>query len=216
MKKGFFISFEGVEGSGKTTQVKLLGRALSEKGHHCITTREPGGTVIGNRVRSLLLHPENDSLDPLAELLLYEACRAQLVGEVILPEIERGSVVLCDRFTDSTFAYQAKARGLNRDLVYQLNHIAASGFVPDKTIFLDLDPKEGLRRARGRNTVSQGINDESRFENEALDFHSRVREGFLEIAEREPDRVKVISAEESILEIQEKILLEIDSWLPGI
>jgi len=184
--KGTFVTFEGGEGAGKTTQIELLAAALRETGAQVLTLREPGSSPISEAIRAILLDPANTKLSPSAELFLYEAARAQLVIEVIRPALEAGTVVICDRFFDSTTAYQGYARGLDIDETQALNLLATDGLVPDRSIVLDLAPAEGLPRAT-KDTAD-------RLERESLDFHERVRAGFLAIAAEEPHRVRVVDA----------------------
>ncbi len=191
--RGAFISFEGIEGSGKTTQIALLADSLSARGRSVQLTREPGGTPIGDQVRKILLDPANAALDPKAELLLYAAGRAQHLAELIRPALEAGTIVLCDRFSDATLAYQGYGRGLDLDLIGDLDRIVTAGMRPDLTILLDIDAAAGLARARGRNSRN-GLEAEARFENELLSFHERVRRGYLELAQREPGRIRVVDA----------------------
>ncbi len=188
-----FISFEGIEGSGKSTQVRLLAEYLRARGYDVLETAEPGGTRIGDKIRKLLLEPQNH-MDPLAELLLYYSSRAQHVREVIEPAIRRDTVVITDRFTDSTVAYQGYARGIDLSIINTLNEIVAPGMKPFLTFLLDLDVEEGLRRNRHAKK-------EDRFELETVEFHNRVRKGFLEIAGREPERVKIIDASQNAEEV---------------
>lgn len=180
---GFFITFEGIEGCGKSTQLELLKSHLEKRGRSVLAVREPGGTLLGENVRAVLLNSTDEPVDPWAELFLYEACRAQLVSRVIRPALEAGKVVLCDRFFDSTTAYQGFGRGLDRGRIEELNLLATGGLVPDLTVLVDCPEEVGLRRAWARIDASRGAK-EDRFEKEALDFHRRVRAGFLEIAGR--------------------------------
>jgi dTMP kinase len=184
--KGLFITFEGGEGCGKSTQLRLLADALREAGRLVRVVREPGGTRVGEGIRDLLLDPRSAGMDPIAELMLYEAARAQVVSEVIVPALAAGEIVLCDRFFDSTTAYQGHARGLDLVMIRALNVIASGGLVPDRTLLLDLDPAVGLARA------TEGGAD--RLESEQTAFHAAVRRGFLTIAAEEPDRVRVVDA----------------------
>ncbi|MGE4545610.1 MAG: dTMP kinase [Pedobacter sp.] len=188
-----FISFEGIEGSGKTTQIQLLANRLESLGYEVLITREPGGCPIADQIRHILLHPDNDRLVPGAELLLYAAARAQHVSEVITPALEQGKIVLCDRYCDATLAYQGYARGLDLQLVQQLNDLAAGTCRPNLTLLLDMLPDHGLHRAQSRNAVASGPA-EGRFEQESLIFHSKVRQGYLDLAQQEPQRIKVIDA----------------------
>jgi dTMP kinase len=194
---GLFITFEGGEGSGKSTQLRLLARRLESAGLPVRVLREPGGTEVGEAVRSLLLDPEHGGLDARAELLLYEAARAQLVAEVIEPALEAGEIVLCDRFFDSTTAYQGYARGLPLDEVAALNASATGGVSPARTLVLDIDPTLGVQRAT--------CGGADRLECEDLAFHRAVREGFLAIAENDPDRVRVVDATGTIDEVASRV-----------
>lgn len=183
-----FITFEGIEGSGKTTQLRRLAARLSGR---AITTKEPGGTPAADRIRAILLDPASH-LDPLAETLLFAASRRQHVEEVIRPALGAGQVVLCDRFTDATLAYQGFGRLLDLDRLRALNDWATGSLAPSLTLLFDLDEEEGLRRARSRNAASTPH--EGRFEAEDLAFHRRVREGYLALAVAEPGRFAVIDA----------------------
>lgn len=215
---GFFITFEGVEGSGKSTQLGLLKGHLEEKGARVVALREPGGTPLGEMVRSILLNrtedPDNPvDINPWAELFLYEACRAQLIEDVIRPALDTGLTVLCDRFIDSTVAYQGHGRGLDAGAVSLINTSASGGITPDLTILIDIDPAEGLRRAWSRIENTKGAR-EDRFEAEALDFHGRVRDGYLKIAEAEPTRVKVVEGSGQIPSIHKEICDIIEKLRP--
>jgi len=190
--KGKLITFEGVEGCGKTTQMNLICHELDSRGKAYIRTREPGGTRIGEQIRKILMDPQNTDLSDMAELLLYIADRAQHVARRILPALNQGLLVVCDRFMDATVAYQGDGRGLNRSHILRLNQIATDGLKPDLTLLIDIPVEIGLERARKRNK-DQGIgHSEGRFEEEAVDFHNRVRTGYLHLAELEPERFKVI------------------------
>jgi dTMP kinase len=193
-----FISFEGIEGCGKTTQVKLLKEYLSAKNHHVLVTEEPGGTKIGHKIRKLLLSPENH-MDPLTEFLLYNASRAQLIREVIYPALVKDTIVITDRFIDSTVAYQGHARGLDSTIINTLNEIVSPDLKPFVTFLLDLDVKEGLKRNRGAQKTD-------RLELETIEFHEQVRKGYEYIARESPDRVKVIDASGSIEQVNKKII----------
>lgn len=200
---GFFITFEGVEGCGKSTQLQRLAARLRHEGQSVLATREPGGCPIADAVRQILLDPANHALVPRAELLLYAAARAQHVDQVISPALKDGSVVLCDRFTDATLAYQGAGRGLDSALIMELNQLAAAALRPDLTLLLDIPVEEGLRRALRRNHEQQ-LADEGRFEAEDLAFHRRVRQGYLELACREA-RFAVIDARGSLEEVGARI-----------
>ncbi len=188
-----FVTFEGGEGSGKSTQLDLFAHRLEEAGHAVTRLREPGGTRVGEAVRAALLDPAHVEMDPRAELLLYEASRAQLVVERIRPALADGDIVICDRFYDSTTAYQGYARGLSLDEIRVLNDVATDGLKPELTLLLDIDPARGLERA------TKGGAD--RLEAEDLAFHERVRDGFLRIAAEEPGRVVVVDAGGEVAEV---------------
>jgi dTMP kinase len=204
--KGILISFEGIEGTGKTIQSKLLCEYLIKKGYNAILTEEPGGTQIGYKIRELLLSIDHKGMTPLTELLLYNASRAQHIKEVILPAINRGAVVITDRFADSTVTYQGYARGIDLNLIDSIEKIVTSGLRPDITILLDLDVETGLNRNRG-------INKMDRLELEDVEFHKQVRSGYLEIAAKELERIKLIDAAGSIEEIHGKIIKIITNFL---
>lgn len=187
LTKGAFITFEGIDGCGKTTQAKALAQALSACGLDVVAIREPGGTPVGEKIRTLLLDRQNADIVDECELLLYEASRAQLVRQVIQPALERGAVVVCDRFYDSTYAYQCGARGLDRDLVTRANRLGSCGLAPDVTIVLDVDPELGHRRAM----LGRG-GQEDRIEAEGLTFQRAVRQGYMDLAQQEPHRVRVV------------------------
>jgi dTMP kinase len=189
-----FITLEGIEGSGKTTQISRLAEFLEDRGMGCVTTRQPGGTQIGENIRSILLDPANRALDPLAELLLYLADRAQHINELIKPALEIGKTVLCDRYFDATLVYQGFARGLSIELIGQLHQRLFDDLKPDVTLLLDLSPQQGLERAWQQLNTGQRSGDESRFEAETLAFHEKVRAGYLELARLEPDRFRIIDA----------------------
>lgn len=204
--RGCFISFEGGEGCGKSTQVRLLAAALQERGYRVLQLREPGGTAAGERIREMLLAKESDGLDPVAELMLYEAARAQIVSEVIRPALAAGTVVICDRFSDSTVAYQGYGRGLDIELVKRLNSAATGGLRPDITVMLFIDPAEGLRRAMGA-TGGDGSGD--RIEAAGLAFHERVAQGFSRIAMEEPERVLAVGAAGTVDEVHQAVLARV-------
>lgn len=189
-----FITLEGIEGSGKSTQLQRLAFLLPA----AIVTKEPGGTPTADRIRAILLD-SGTTLDPVAELLLFAASRRQHVVEVIRPALERGAVVMCDRFTDATLAYQGFGRLLDLDRLRTLNRWATDSLQPDLTLLFDLSEEEGLRRARSRNETA--VHDEGRFEAEDLRFHRRVREGYLALAAAEPARFAVIDANGSVEEV---------------
>jgi dTMP kinase len=204
MQKGRFISFEGSEGCGKSTQIRLLADALERDGRQVLLTREPGGTVVGEHIRNLLQHtPEAAAMTPEAELLLFAASRAQLVREVIRPALEQGHWVVADRFLDSTTVYQGLARGLDREAVEAVNRFAVGTLLPDLTLLLDMDAAEGLARA---NAASRVAGRTDRMEDQGLEFFAKVRQGYLELAASEGARIEVIDASGGIDEVQAGIL----------
>lgn len=189
-----FVTFEGMEGSGKSTALRGVAQALAARGRAVVETQEPGGCPLGRTLRAVLLDARTQNLAERAELYLFLADRAQHVHEVVRPALQAGSVVLCDRFCDSTFAYQGHGRGLDLSMLRQLNAQATGGLMPDVTLLFDLPVEEGLARARSRNATDGKSENEGRFEAEKLAFHQRVREGFLELAAAEPDRFRIIDA----------------------
>jgi len=193
---GVFLTLEGGEGTGKSTQLQLLMERLRGRGRAVVVTREPGGTPLGNRLRALLVRESDDPPVAACELLLYAADRAHHVATVVRPALETGAVVLCDRYADATLAYQGYGRGLDRSLIATLNGVATGGVAPHRTVLLDLDPGEGVRRALARQAPGRGAREE-RFEAEALSFHQRVRSGYLAIAAADPERVRVVDADGS-------------------
>lgn len=205
--RGVLITFEGGEGSGKSTQIRLLASRLEGAGLTVRILREPGGTVVGEAVRGILLDPDHAGLDARAELLLYEASRAQLVAEVIEPALVAGEIILCDRFYDSSVAYQGYGRGLVVEEVEALNRIATGGLAPDRTLVLDIDPVLGLERA----TATAGAD---RLEAEDIGFHRRVREGFLALAAAEPARFRVIDAAGTVDELAALVFSAIEDLGP--
>lgn len=205
-----FITFEGIEGSGKTTQIRLLAERLQSRGFPVLQTREPGGCRIADAIRGVLLDPDHKAMSSRAELLLYAAARAQHVEEIIRPALASGRVVLCDRFCDATIAYQGEGRGLDRGLIDTLNDVAAEGLTPDMTVLLDMPVEEGLHRAVERND-RQEIR-EDRFEQESLRFHERVRQGYLKLVAAE-NRFFVVDARGSTAEVAERIDRVVDPCL---
>ncbi len=203
---GIFITFEGIEGCGKTTQIKLLDDELRRMGFSTILTREPGGTPISERIRAILLDPASSKISPKTELLLYAAGRNQHICEVISPAIAAGKIVLCDRYADATTAYQGAARDIAPEIIESVHKIATDGLMPDLTILLDCDVEVGLSRAIKRNSEESISGSGDRFEREKIEFHQRVREGYLKISASEPARVKVFDATEEPSVIHSQIL----------
>ncbi|MBI5327629.1 MAG: dTMP kinase [Deltaproteobacteria bacterium] len=200
-----FITFEGVEGSGKTTQMEMLKEHLEWKGFHVVSTREPGGTELGEKIRGVLLNMEGQTIAPWSELLLYEVCRAQLVSEVIKPALLDKKIVLCDRFADSTIVYQGCVRGLNLEAIASLNEWVSQGVMPTITFIIDCQPEIGLKRALARIDTRPNGNKEDRFERENIEFHKRIRDGYLQLAKESPDRIKVINGNRDIPVIHKEI-----------
>lgn len=200
MKKGVFITFEGGEGSGKTTQLALLGAYLREKGLSVLATREPGGTPLGDQIRTLILNPSatDTEIDVRTELFLYLASRSQHVSEVIKPALDAERIVLCDRFTDATLAYQGDGRGLPKKTIHEMARFASYKLEPHLTFFLDIAPEKALARLSGRNELN-------RLDEETLVFHQTVYQGYLKLARAYPRRVTVINAEGSVESISLKI-----------
>ena len=209
-----FITFEGGDGTGKTTQLKVLESYLIARGKSCISTREPGGTTLGKLIRRVLLEVGEQTIASPTELFLYLADRAQHIREVVRPAIEQGKIVLCDRHTDSTLAYQGYGRGFDLGLLQELNKLASEGVKPDLTFLLDCPVELGLARtAQRRFQTTADASWEDRFERERIEFHHRVRAGFLELARTEPDRLRVIDASRSVTEVSEEIKKIVDQEL---
>ncbi|MBU1039693.1 MAG: dTMP kinase [Proteobacteria bacterium] len=208
-----FITFEGIEGTGKSTQIALLKEYMQARGERVVVTLEPGGSRIGAELRRVLLALENRDLTSQAELFLYLADRAQHVAQVVRPALASGAVVLCDRFADSTVAYQGYGRGMDPELLHRLNAVAVDGLWPELTILLDLDPVIGLERAVARNLSEGKTNAEGRFEAESLAFHSRVREGFLKLAAAHPERISVVDATGTPEEIAPRVRALVEARL---
>ncbi len=208
IKKGFFITLEGPDGCGKTTQALALKKRFIEQGKNVVHTREPGGTSFAEDLRKIILNPKH-KISPTAELLLYEASRAHHTEEVIRPTLEKGGIVLCERYTDATMAYQGYGRGLSLETILTLNKIASGGIIPHLTLILDIPVKEGLRRAR---KLQEDGEKGDRLERESLKFHYRVREGYLSIVRNEPKRVRIVSSLGSREEVQERIWREVQRY----
>jgi len=200
---GHFLTFEGMDGCGKTTQLRLLAQYLREQGREVVETVEPGGTEIGRQIRGILLDPANTAIQPRTELLLYFASRAQNVDEVIRPALAAGNTVLCDRFTDSTLVYQGCGRGLDTQIVQDLDRIACQGLRPETTVLIDIDLETSLSRAKRRN--ERFGQEESRIDDEGAAFHESVRKGYLDLAAQEPERFIVIDGRASIGDVARQI-----------
>jgi dTMP kinase len=199
-----FITFEGIEGCGKTTQVKLLAEELLRQGRQVTLTREPGGCAIADKIRAILLDADHAAMTPLTELLLYAAARNQHLNDTVRPALEAGVIVLCDRFTDATIAYQGYGRGLDLDLIGRLNVLATNGLAPGLTILMDCPVEVGLCRALSRINGMHGAKEE-RFERESLRFHESVRAGYLALAQGEPDRFAIVNANRPVSEIASEV-----------
>ena len=208
-----FITLEGIEGSGKTTQIGRLVEFLEDRGSECVTTRQPGGTLIGENIRSILLDPANSALEPMTELLLYMADRSQHIFELIRPCLKAGKTVVCDRYFDATVVYQGFARGLNIELIQQLHQILFDDLKPDVTLLLDLAPQVGLQRAWQQLNTGQRSEHESRFEAETVAFHEKVRAGYLELARLEPGRFRIVDAAQSQDQVFSAISKIVSSFL---
>ena len=201
-----FITFEGIEGSGKTTQIKRIGKLLASKSVGHVITREPGGTPIGKKIRSILLDSQSKEMDPTTELLLYTADRKQHISTIIAPHLMAGEVVLCDRYFDATLVYQGFARGLDMDMIKALHQLACNGLLPDLTFLFDLPAADGLSRAWREIKNGARNHKETRFEEETLLFHEKVRSGYLELAQKEPVRFHIIDATEKRDDITKQII----------
>jgi len=205
LRQGLFITFEGPEGCGKSTQTYKLAEALRADGLDVVTTREPGGTAVGQQIREILLNPENASLVRKTEVLLFAADRVQHLEEKVRPALEQKKIVLCDRYLDSTTAYQIGGRGLDQGLIKEINHISTLGLMPQLTFLLDIPVDEGLKRA-----TQQG---KDRFEKEMLSFHEKVRQKYLELAARDKKRIKIIDGLGTIVAVHQEILQEARNFI---
>jgi dTMP kinase len=210
---GYFIVFEGIEGCGKTTQLSLLGEYLKKKGLPVIITREPGGTVIGDEIRKILLSTKNADIAPETELLLYTASRVQHLQQLIIPALNVGTTVLCDRFFDATVAYQGYGEGIDVALIRQIQKTFFSYIIPDLTILLDCPVDLGLGRSRRRIKSEGKESAEGRFEEKELIFHERVRSGYLELARMEPKRFCIINGEQEVAEVHQEICAAVEQGL---
>ena len=204
----FFITFEGIDFCGKTTQAKKLANYLREKGHEVVQVREPGGERISEKIRKILLSERNREITHTTELLLYLASRAQLTQRIILPALKEKKIVICDRYSDSTLAYQGYGRGLNKSMIKNLNQVASSGLSPDLTLLLDVPVEISLKR-KAKEMKKEG----DRLEKEKLEFHQRVREGYLKIAQKNKKRIKIIDGREDKEKTWQKVKSAVDSFL---
>jgi dTMP kinase len=211
MSHGVFITFEGIDGTGKSTHVRRLAKYLRKRGVPFVVTREPGGTQVGEQIRRLLLNPKISKMSPLTELTLMYAAREQHLEEVVRPALARGRVVISDRYNDASYAYQGYGRMLGVQTVRALDRIIAGRTQPDLTLLLDLDPQAALSRARKRNTRHRMKN--TRFENHGLKFQKRVRAGYLTLARQQPRRIKLIQADRPMAEIEADIQKIVDTLL---
>jgi dTMP kinase len=202
--RGKFISFEGIDGCGKTTQIKFLKEYLLKKGYNILVLREPGGTNVGEKVRDILLDKYN-FISPVTEMLLYASSRAQLVEEKILPAIKEGKIVLLDRFVDSSYVYQGYARGLGIEKVKIVNEIATMGILPDVTIYIDITPEEAMKR--------RGKREADRLERESWDFHKKVREGYIKLVKEYPKRFVFIDGMQEIVKVHQDIIDAVKKYL---
>ncbi|MGA9478133.1 MAG: dTMP kinase [Desulfobacterales bacterium] len=210
-----FITLEGVEGAGKSTQLGNIRTFLQERGRTVIVTREPGGTDIGRKIRSILLNPDNQAMEGLTELFLYEADRAEHVRKIIAPALSAGKTVLCDRFCDATVVYQGYARGLDLEEIRRIHRFILGNLRPDLTILLDLPPEIGLARAWAQIDKGDRTGKESRFEKEALDFHRKIRAGYLDIARHESERFCIVDAEQDAAAVCRDIKKAIERLMEG-
>lgn len=204
-KKKLFITFEGTEGAGKTTQMEMLGEYLNKKNYQVILAREPGGTIIGDRIRKILLNPEFKTMNPVTETLLYAASRAQYVTEVIKPALRAGKIIISDRYIDSSYAYQSFGRGLNLKNIIEVNNWATEEILPDVTILFDLPAEVGLER------IGNDFTD--RMEQESIAFHRNVVKGFLKLAKKFPDRYRIIDATKDIYSVHSEVVKIVDKFL---
>ena len=203
--QGFFITVEGPDGAGKTTQVKAIVEALQNKGYDVLVTREPGGTPISDKIREIILSPTHREMADATEVLLYAAARAQHVHEVIRPALEDGKIVICDRYVDASVAYQGYGLGVPTQKVSHINRFATGGLTPDRTYLLDVPVQEGKNRLQARNELD-------RIEQKGEAYHERVRAGFLELAEQSPERFRVVNAARGIEEVTQEILADFYDW----
>lgn len=206
--RGKFITIEGTDGSGKSTQIELLMDYLRKKGADVIFTREPGGTQISEKIREIILDVDNSEMTGITEALLYAAARSQHVEEKIIPALEAGKIIVCDRFVDSSIAYQGAARGIGAEKIMGINEAALHGIMPDMTLFFDLSPEKGILRKKNERALD-------RLEKEKMDFHEKVYEGYKNLCKKYPERIKPIDADRSIDEVHSEVIEVIDGLLKG-
>lgn len=206
--RGKFITIEGTDGSGKSTQTELLMDYLRKKGVNVIFTREPGGTNISEKIREIILDVDNSEMTGITEALLYAAARSQHVEEKIIPALEAGKIIICDRFVDSSIAYQGAARGLGADRIMEINREALHGIMPDMTLFFDLSPEKGILRKKNERALD-------RLEKEKMDFHKKVYEGYKKLCKTYPQRIRPIDADMSVEDVHKEVIREIDGLLKG-
>ena len=206
MSQGIFITMEGPDGSGKSTQIELLKQYLEKEGFNVLITREPGGTAISEAIREIILNKDFTEMSPVTEMLLYASARAQLIHEVVGPALEKGQAVISDRFVDSSLVYQGIARGLGVEKVYEVNKNAIGKYMPDVTFLLDLPAEEGIKRKKGQKELD-------RMEMEGIEFHMKVAQGYRDMADRFPDRIKVVDAIQPIQDISNLIINEVSDIL---
>lgn len=204
---GIFVTFDGPEGCGKSTQAKLLADLLSSMEYTVTLTQDPGGTFIGDKVREVLLDPTHSKMTPMAELFLFLASRRQLVDETIKPALSKGNIVICSRYTDATLAYQGYGRGLDLALLKELNDVATDNIYPELTILLDINPEIGLMRVKDRSAKESGLvfGEMDRIEEERIAFHNKVREGYLDLCKNEPERIKKLDADDTLENVQAEV-----------
>ncbi len=213
-RRGLFITFEGTEGSGKSTQMRLLVERLRDAGYAVTENQEPGGTHIGRQIRRILLDPAHQEMTPMTELLLMFASRAQAAAEIIGPALDRGDIVVSDRFTDSSLAYQGGGRGLGFETVFEAHRLGLGTLWPDVTLCIAIDIETGLERAHARNKKSGAAASEARLDHQSLEFHRRVEEGYRKIAALEPQRFRIVEGKGEPAEIAERVWREIYPLLP--
>ncbi|QVK21462.1 dTMP kinase [Mycoplasmatota bacterium] len=207
---GYFITFEGGEGSGKTSVIESLNKYFTEKGFEVVVTREPGGIEIAEQIRNIILNKDNVQMDKLTEAYLFAASRRQHLVERVIPELEKGAIVLCDRFVDSSIVYQGYARDIGMDKVYDINKVVIGEFMPDLTLFFDVRPEIGLKR------ILDNLRKVNRLDLEEKDFHNKVYEGYQKLVKRFPSRIKVVDAEKNIEEVKQETIKIVEDFLDDL